>query len=264
MPKELISDTDFARLKNALGVQPYERGRGCIVDENRALDLVKREEEARLHIDWLQDEHARKLRGTYWQGYFMGMAVTMFVIAAYLTLAKVAKADDVIRFYPSPAQFEAATRVAWGEMRSGSDMEIAGVCHVMLNRMLIEHRGKKDIQAVAHAPRQFSAFNVDDVNRAKLLRPALTKTRSYKRVAAICRTSIAGRLEGWIDDITFGSDHYWNGRDPWWITSAKGKLKITTIGKTHFVKLCKSKRTRNLRRDVDQIGALIRNLEKAP
>lgn len=174
----------------------------------------------------------------------LAIAILWFIaiIGAVDAIIYVAHAADD----PTPAQFEAATRVAWGEMRSGSKAEIAGVCAVMMRRVDLGLWGD-NVRDVAHARKQFSAYNKTDVNRVKLLRPGLTSTRSYARVARICRRV----MQGTISDATgIGADHYYNGRRPYWAKHARARI---TIGRTHFVRLFPKRR--------DAIGELIASLE---
>lgn len=169
------------------------------------------------------------------------LTLVILLIVAVFTVGIAQAADD-----PTPAEFEAAVRVAWGEMRGGSNREIAGVCAVMMRRVDVGLWGD-DVRDVAHARRQFSAYNRGDVNRAKLLRKGLTSTKSYKRVARICRQVMRGTTS---DPTGIAADHYYNGRRPYWARHARARV---TIGRTHFVRLFPKRR--------DAIGALIASLE---
>ncbi len=133
---------------------------------------------------------------------------------------------------PAAADLERVYRVVWGEVRGSTDMEIAGVCHVVFNRMLIGRWG--GVRGVVEARKQFQAFDVGNVNRAKLLRARTLRLRSFRRVASICETSLEGRAGGWMRDPTRSATHYWHGSHvPYW---AKGK-RVLRIGRTHFVRL---------------------------
>lgn len=130
------------------------------------------------------------------------------------------------------SELETVFRVVWGEVRSQPDIEVEAVCHVIATRVKVY----KSFYKVVTARRQFSALNPTDPNREKLLAPGLTRTKSYKRIAALCALTLRGRAYGQPDDITGGCDHYFHGKKvPYW---AKGK-EVVNVGATQCVKLWK-------------------------
>ena len=170
-----------------------------------------------------------------------------------------------IAFSPTAAQFDTAVRVAAGEARGVKDnAALAGVCHVMVNRLLIGAWGN-EVVAVVTSPYQFSAYNKNDPNKRVTFSQAYGRTKSYRRVWSVCRTTFKGRLEGYMSDITNGADHYYSGtRVPYW---AKQHDPSATIGPFKFFNLRKrSRMERNLeaavRVEKDPIARLITSIEK--
>lgn len=208
-------------------------------------------------IDQLRDraEYAENLiepmkRAAFWHGFFAGCAVLCIVIGFFVTIRK-ARADDIV-YYPSPRQFEIAARVASGEARGSTDMAIAAVCSVMLNRTLAKRRGKT-IDAVALWPVQFSSALLSDPNYTVIMRPRFNRTKAYKRVSAICATTVRGRLDGYLRDITNGADHFHSGPVPYW---AKGRKTVAQIGPFKFYRLWH--KTKSLERvHADPLGMLV-------
>lgn len=140
------------------------------------------------------------------------LLVALIVFALWMTTDAEAKEYSI-----TPQQFDLVVRVAAGEARGeDDDMAISAVCHVMLNRLFIGAWGSH-VDQVVSADRQFSALNLDDPNRALITSPGFERTRSYKRVRSICRTTFRGRLGGYFIDITGGADHYHSGKTiPYW------------------------------------------------
>ena len=168
-------------------------------------------------------------------------------------------------FHPNAQQFDTAVRVAAGEARGvKDDMAIAGVCHVMINRLLIGQWGSY-VDKVVTSHRQFSAYNDDDPNKRVTFAPSYKRTKSYRRVRSICRTTFKGRLDGYFTDITNGADHYYSGsKVPYW---AKGLTPSATIGPFRFFNIRRrthaerSLETR-VHAEKDPIARLIQESEK--
>lgn len=79
---------------------------------------------------------------------------------------------------------------------------------------------------------QFSAFNQDDPNRKKILRP-----RHYfsEKTWGECYRAAAGVFFGYVDDPTGGADHYHTKRvSPNW---SDGKTPTVEIGAHRFFRL---------------------------
>jgi spore germination cell wall hydrolase CwlJ-like protein len=106
----------------------------------------------------------------------------------------------------------------WGEVRgerdAGGDLDgvaMLAVGHVILNRSKFY---KNSIAAVILGRKQFSSFNADDPNRAKLLTAWRDDPTSWERADAIVDVLLAGLTK----DPTFGALNYYNPKtaDPAW------------------------------------------------
>jgi N-acetylmuramoyl-L-alanine amidase len=139
----------------------------------------------------------------------------------------------------------------WGEAR-GSDIRAkVSVASVILNRSGAKP-GRffhKDLAGAGHLarvkgvvlrPYQFSCFNVNDPNRAQLLRPTHNDSVS---VWEECMWVAAGAIDGLFRDPTFGSDHYFSPvfdrqysvlNEPAW---AKGKTPTVTMRGFYFYRI---------------------------
>lgn len=181
---------------------------------------------------------------------------TLMILWLAAVLSSDCYASDLFA-YPSAPDMETVARVVWGEVRGQRNDEVAAVCHVVWNRVQLGRWG--GAAGVVTARKQFSALNVGDPNRVKLLAPALPTRKSYKRVAAVCALTIKGRVQGFFDDPTRGATNYWHGpKVPYW---AANERKVVRIGAGNFVKLSRSKKIQ-AKVAGDQIGALIRATEE--
>ena len=129
---------------------------------------------------------------------------------------------------------ETLARSIWGEARGESAEGQAAVAWVMRNRVLaaqafIARRkrahplfGDGTIVGACRAPRQFSAWNVDDGNRNKLLQLSFGD-------AAYCRAFAIGCQVwgGLLKDPTGGATHYHrHDIEPVWAKSMKSTALI--------------------------------------
>lgn len=124
-------------------------------------------------------------------------------------------------------------RTLWGEARGETVRGIEAVAAVVVNRVRAARApgGPRwwgvDIVSVCRAPFQFSCWNKNDPNRAKLL--AVTEADP---VFAICRRIAARAVSGALPDPTGGATHY-HARSilPRW---AEGKPACAEIGRHLF------------------------------
>lgn len=142
------------------------------------------------------------------------------------------------RTAPTDADFDLIARVAAGEARSQTNAEIAAVCHVIHNRVLLGSWG--GYSGVVTARKQFSAMNAGDPNRVVITSPGFAKTREYERALRICAETIIGRIDGSVSDPTSGADHFHSGvKRPWWV---KGRQPLVQIGVFRFYRLRQPRR----------------------
>ncbi|NHN93811.1 cell wall hydrolase [Acetobacter sicerae] len=100
---------------------------------------------------------------------------------------------------------EIAARTAWGEARGDGPDGMHAVLNVIGNRVKQPSWWGHDIAGVCQRPWQFSCWNSDDPNRAKLL--AVTEQNAQFAIAL----KLAGFLvAGTLSDITHGADHYYS------------------------------------------------------
>jgi len=127
-------------------------------------------------------------------------------------------------------------RTIWGEARSEGVAGMEAVASVVANRVAVAraHGGSywwgHDIASVCRKPFQFSCWNANDPNRARLL--AVTDSNIHfvtcLRIARRC-------FYGTLADTTHGATHYHTVDIlPAW---AKGQTPVATIGHHIFYKL---------------------------
>jgi N-acetylmuramoyl-L-alanine amidase len=122
-------------------------------------------------------------------------------------------------------------RTIWGEARGEGPAGMAAVASVILNRAALPRWWGHDVVSCCRHPLQFSCWNADDPNRAKLLAVSGVDP-SYDVADAIARLAIVGHL----NDTTHGADSYYaQGSDmpPW----AKGQSPVAAIGRHLFFRL---------------------------
>ncbi len=119
----------------------------------------------------------------------------------------------------------------WGEARGGTLEAKAAVASVILKRADApagrffpkQHDGaglNERVKRVCLQPWQFSCFNADDPNRAKLLRPEVNDALwAWQECIAVA----AMALDGLLHDPTKGADHYFS---PVYTTDDLGKIVI--------------------------------------
>ena len=127
-------------------------------------------------------------------------------------------------------------RTLWGEARGEGYKGMHAVCNVVLNRSAYALSRKKgfwwgsDIVSVCLKPWQFSCWNKNDPNRQKLVN-VTAYDRSFELALSIAKRAINGEL----DDITLGADHYHlKTLSPFW---TKDETPVCTIGNHIFYAL---------------------------
>lgn len=120
-------------------------------------------------------------------------------------------------------------RTIWGEARGEDTAGMTAVANVIMNRL---NSGKfgRTIEEVITQPYQFSAWNINDPNRALML--AVDESDPQFALAlSIARAAAADALP----DVTNGADHY-HTKDvsPYW---SVGHQAIAQIGNHQFFKL---------------------------
>ena len=125
---------------------------------------------------------------------------------------------------------DALARTLWGEARGEGIAGMEAVAAVAMNRMRDQRRWPNDITGVVRQPRQFSAWNVGDPNRTRML---LVDSRDpqFRQAMEIATRAYDGQLE----DPTKGSNHYHtHSVNPVW---SRGKKPVVKIGNHRFFKL---------------------------
>lgn len=169
----------------------------------------------------------------------MNRAALYALMAGGLVVAMAGGTGAVIKntINETPAQAtDTLARTIWGEARSETVAGMEAVANVVMNRVrLTEYKkGKfwwgRGVTGVCRAPLQFSCWNLNDPNRAKLL--AVTSNDSKFRV---CLDIAARAVSGALRDNTNGADHYHTRSiSPAW---SRGKRPVATIGSHIFFKL---------------------------
>lgn len=113
---------------------------------------------------------------------------------------------------------EVVAGTAWGENRSGGVAGMQSVCNVIMNRANHPRWWGKTPLSVCLEPEQFSCWNSDDPNRAKIMAVPPTDT-DFAVALGLARQAIAGTLR----DITAGADSYYDvsmAKQPSWAARA--------------------------------------------
>lgn len=126
---------------------------------------------------------------------------------------------------------DTAARTAWGEARGEGLPGMQAVLNVIGNRAARPGWWGHDIASVCTAPAQFSCWNVNDPNRAALLR--LTLADPQFEQACTLASQLCHQM---LSDLTGGADHYydWRGAKPVW---AQKKFFTKTLGHHAFYRI---------------------------
>lgn len=139
-------------------------------------------------------------------------------------------------FGPPRPDVDTLARTIWGEARGEGREGMVAVANVVMNRYRLRQSGAgyrsfgpvgASVAQICTAPRQFSAWNHGDPNRAAMLN-VTEQSASFATAMEIARAAVAGSLS----DITGGADHY-HARtvNPDW---AEGVAPVKAIGKHVF------------------------------
>lgn len=134
-------------------------------------------------------------------------------------------------------QIDTLARTLWGEARGEGSAGMQAVAQVVLNRLTIAQKlggywWGNDIVQICQKPYQFSCWNKDDPNRAKLIQISVDKDIYFATALRIARRALAGALG---EDITEGATHYHAaGISPYWV---KDQRPSTVLGNHIFYKL---------------------------
>lgn len=126
-------------------------------------------------------------------------------------------------------------RTIWGEARGERLAGKEAVANVIMNRArLSKARGKfwwgNDVIGICTAYRQFSCWNENDPNYQKIL-----AVGSDNKIFAMCRRIARRAMQGFLEDNTFGADHYHAASiTPAW---TEDRLPTAQIGNHIFYKL---------------------------
>lgn len=123
---------------------------------------------------------------------------------------------------------EILAKTLWGEARGEGRSGMEAVANVVMNRVLLGGWWGDEVIAVCLKPHQFSAWNENDPNRARMeaLKPG--DDRNYDLALVIADDAIAGRLP----DRTGGATHYHTTAiQPGWTDGAE---RTATIGSHIF------------------------------
>lgn len=128
-------------------------------------------------------------------------------------------------------------RTLWGEARGEGPKGMHAVCNVILNRAALADDDNNpitwwgiDLVTICQKPYQFSCWNPDDPNRAKLM--AVDEGNAdFATALRIARRAVYGQVK----DITGGATHYHADHvHPYW---ADNKISTAQIGQHIFYRI---------------------------
>lgn len=128
-------------------------------------------------------------------------------------------------------------RTIWGEARGQGYAGMQAVANVIMNRVrtvqkfpAYAKRWGKGVSGVCKHPYQFSAWNVNDPNRAKML-AVTTADANFRTALAIAEKAIAGTLP----DLTGGATYYHTTAiRPDWVKSSGNPKPLIVVGSHAF------------------------------
>ena len=127
-------------------------------------------------------------------------------------------------------QVDIVARTIWGEARGEGATGMQAVANVIINRAKKPGWWGHNIVDVCLAPSQFSAWNRNDPNYAKV-QAVTTATSSFKTALTIAGRAVAGTLP----DITGGATSYHTvAINPYWADDSK-LLKIIGAHKFYAI-----------------------------
>ena len=134
-----------------------------------------------------------------------------------------------------PDSIDILARTLWGEARGETKAGREAVASVVLNRVAFaRQKGGRywwgnDVMSVCLKPWQFSCWNANDPNRAKLeaVRPG---NKIFDQCLRIASVAVAGALE---DQVSGATHYHVEGLSPPW---AKGREPVARLGRHVFYK----------------------------
>ena len=132
----------------------------------------------------------------------------------------------------SDREIDVVAKTLWGEARGEGEDGMRAVACVIGNRKALRWRGKTGFAAVCLDRFQFSCWNDNDPNRARLEAIDRTPDASFAQALVIAREVVSNQL----GDFTFGATHYFASSlksRPFW---AQGKNTCFQLGKHLFFK----------------------------
>ncbi len=125
-----------------------------------------------------------------------------------------------------PAVIQVVAQTLWGEARGESERGMQAVACVIEERRRRRWMKATNAAEVCLAPMQFSCWNRNDPNRARMEAVVRQPDAAYTRALAIAQALVAGELE----DITDHATHYYAASMPAPPSWARGKRPCATVG----------------------------------
>ena len=149
-------------------------------------------------------------------------------MTALAQVGLVALGGAALRAFAKAMEKDILARALWGEARGEGVAGMVAVANVIMNRVA-DRRWPNSIRGVVLQPRQFSAFNDGDPNKALALAADLS-TPLFPEAPAIAAAAIKGELA----DLTSGANHYFNPSvQPDWAAYME---RVASIGRHVFFK----------------------------
>lgn len=134
-------------------------------------------------------------------------------------------------------EVDVLARTIWGEARGDDGTGMHAVANVIMNRFAKAQQSNakgrqfgRSVSEIVQKPFQFSAWNANDPNFAKML-AVTTDDAEFQVAIAIAQLA----LEGQLTDITGGADHYHTAAvNPFW---SKGLEPVAVIRSHKFFNL---------------------------
>lgn len=127
---------------------------------------------------------------------------------------------------PDPQEVRLLAATMWGEARSEGEDGMRAVGHVIVNR--VGQRFGSDLETVIRAPKQFSAWNLGDPNRALVMHPERYATGGENlETWQVAQTVAYEVLSGQSVDPTNGALFYHTRAiSPYWSRYGQGRTVI--------------------------------------
>lgn len=138
-----------------------------------------------------------------------------------------------------PTELDVFARTIWAEARGEGYIGMQAVANVIMRRWALRQEGrgyasfgpvKATVKQICLAPDQFSAWRAGDPNREAALRVTPANMVFYMAQQIASRA-----LFGYLDDVTYGADHYHTKAvKPSWASASR---VTTEVGEHRFYKL---------------------------